>query len=460
MKKNLRFLSALFISKTAMFTQKLFGMNASYFPGKLAIKLCPDFLGRIDKPETIISVTGTNGKTTVCNMIIDALLANGYDVLNNRAGSNINAGIASALISGSTLGGKAKKRIAVFEIDERSSKLIYPYIKPTYAVCTNLFRDSIHRNAHPEFIFRIISDSLPKESHLILNADDLISAGLAPENARTYFSIAPMNTDLSGSINIINDMRICPNCHHTLDYRYVRYHHIGNAHCPSCGFASPESDYVAEPDFNANTLTITHNGEPETYTLVTNSIFNTYNQVTAITLLREFGLSSKQIKEAFSQLNIVESRYSNENVNGVEVITHMAKGQNPIACSCVFDYVKKEPGQKEIILMLDDVFDRVASSEIMTWIYDADFEFLNDTSIRRIIISGVRCEDYKLRLLLAGVPKDKLICVTKEIDAPDYLCFDGTDKVFILHELYAADEAMKVRDKTTARLKCNNEGRA
>lgn len=462
MKKNLRFLSTLFISKTAMFTQKLFGMNASYFPGKLAIKLCPDFLGRIDKPETIISVTGTNGKTTVCNMIIDALTANGYDVLNNRAGSNIDAGIASALISGSTISGKAKKRVAVFEIDERSSKRIYPYVKPTYAVCTNLFRDSIHRNAHPEFIFNIISGSLPKESHLILNADDLISAGLAPDNARTYFSIAPMNTDLPQSINIINDMRICPKCHHALEYRYVRYHHIGNACCPSCGFASPESDYVAEPDFTNNTLTITHQGEQEQYTLVTNSIFNTYNQVTAITLLREFGLSAEQIRTAFDKLNIVESRYSSETVNGVEVITHMAKGQNPIACSCVFDYVKKEPGQKEIILMLDDVFDRVASSEIMTWIYDADFEFLNDASIRRIIISGVRCEDYKLRLLLAGVPEDKLVCVTKEMEAPDYLTFNGTDKIFILHELYAADEAMKVRNKTTAMLRVQDtdEGRA
>lgn len=460
MKKNLRFLSALLIGKTAMFTQKLFGMNASYFPGKLAIKLCPDFLGRIDKPKTIVSVTGTNGKTTVCNMILDVLAANGYDVLNNHAGSNINAGIASSLIAGSTLGGRAKKKIAVFEVDERSSKLIYPYIKPDYAVCTNLFRDSIHRNAHAEFIFRIISESLPKTSHMILNADDLISAGLAPENKRTYFSIAPMNTDLPESINIINDMRICPKCQHTLQYRYVRYHHIGNAYCPACGFASPESDYSAEPDFDGNTLFIRHNGERESYPLITNSIFNIYNQVTAITLLREFGLSAGQIKNAFQSLAIVESRYSCESVGKVQVITHMAKGQNPIACSCVFDYVRKEPGQKEVILMLDDVFDRVASSEIMTWIYDADFEFLNDPSIRRIIISGVRCEDYKLRLLMAGVPEEKLVCVPAEIDAPDYLSLAGTDKIFILHELYAADEAMRVRAKTLAKLKdTQKEGR-
>ena len=83
-KKTLRFQLSLLISNLAMHMQKLLGMNASYFPGKLAIKLCPDFLGQIEKPETIICVTGTNGKTTVCNMILDVLTDHGYDVLKDR----------------------------------------------------------------------------------------------------------------------------------------------------------------------------------------------------------------------------------------------------------------------------------------------------------------------------------------------------------------------------------------
>lgn len=452
-KKTLRFRIALLISSLAMRTQKLFGMNASYFPGKLAIKLCPDFLGQIDKPDTIICVTGTNGKTTVCNMILDILTDHGYDILNNKAGSNINAGIASSLIGDSTITGKAKKKLAVFEIDERSSKLIYPYIKPDFAVCTNLFRDSIHRNAHPEFIFNIISGSLPNSSHLILNADDLISSRLAPENKRTYFSIAELDSDLKESINIINDIRICPKCHETLSWNYVRYHHIGNAYCPNCSFSSPQSDYIAAPDFLSNTLTIAVRGKEETYPLVSNSIFNTYNEITAITLLREFGLSKKQVISSLKKLRIVESRYSSETVNDIEVVTHMAKGQNPIACSCVFDYVRKEPGKKEVILMLDDVFDRDGSSEIMTWIYDTDFEFLNSDSVSRIIISGVRSADYKFRLLMAGVPEEKLVCTEKEIDAPDELSLKETDKIFILHELYAAEEAMRVKEKVKERIR-------
>lgn len=446
-KKTLRFRLSLLISRFAMHLQKLLGMNGSYFPGKLAIRLCSDFLGQIEKPETIICVTGTNGKTTVCNMILDILTDNGYDVLNNKAGSNINAGVASALIGGSTITGKAKKKIAVFEIDERSSKLIYPYIRPDFAVCTNLFRDSIHRNAHAEFIFTIISESFPKNSHLILNADDLISSALSPENQRTYFSIAKLDTDLMESMNIINDMQTCPNCHEPLSWNYIRYHHIGNAYCPRCSFASPQSDYIAFPDFSSLMVRISVRGEDEEYPLVSNSIFNTYNEITAITLLREFGLTQRQIRASLKKLSIVESRYSSEAVNGIEIVTHMAKGQNPIACSCVFDYVRQQPGQKEVILMLDDVFDRDGSSEIMTWIYDADFEFLNSDFISRIIISGVRSADYKFRLLMAGVAEDKLFCTEREMDAPNELSFCGTEKIFILHELYAAEEAMRVKEK-------------
>ena len=213
------------------------------------------------------------------------------------------------------------------------------------------------------------------------------------------------------------------------------------------------------PDFEKHVLLIQHKSKEECYPLITNSIFNIYNQLTAIALLRELGLSANQVQAAFSKLSIVESRYSCETVGGTQVITHMAKGQNPIACSCVFDYVRKEKGQKEVILMLDDVFDRVNSSEIMTWIYDADFEFLNEKTIRRIIISGVRCEDYKLRLLMTGISEEKLVCVPKEIDAPDSLSLYGTDKIFILHELYAAKEAMNVRDKTVDLLKNKSERR-
>lgn len=445
MEKNLRFLIALWISKAAMFLQKLLGMNASYFPGKLAIKLCPDFLGRIDKPETIITVTGTNGKTTCCNMLLDILTENGYDVLNNKAGSNIDAGIASALIAEASLTGRVSKKLGLFEVDERSSKKIYAYVHPNYTVCTNLFRDSIQRNAHPEFIFSFIDSSLPDDTHLILNADDPISSRLREGNKRSYFSIGRLPTDRDKCINIINDMRMCPKCHSGLEYEYVRYHHIGKMRCPVCGFASPEPDFLASPDWEKGSFTVkTADGEEE-YPLVSSSVFNTYNQVTVVAMLRTFGLSAEAIAKSFSHLKIVETRFTSVEKNGIEVITNMTKGQNPVACSIVFDYIRNEPGRKEVILMLDDMTYK-KTTEIMTWVFDADFELLNHESITRVVAAGVRIHDYHLRLLLAGIPEDKIRCVENEADAPKELALERGEKVFILHDLTTPVMTKRVRD--------------
>ena len=85
-------------------------------------------------------------------------------------------------------------------------------MKPEHIVITNLFRDSIMRNAHPGYIADILPRSLPKESRLILNADDLISCGLAPENERVYFGIDRLPTDTVERVNHIYDVRICPKC--------------------------------------------------------------------------------------------------------------------------------------------------------------------------------------------------------------------------------------------------------
>lgn len=451
MKKNLRFFLALWISKLAMLLQRLLGMNASYFPGKIAIKLCPDFLGRIDKPETVITVTGTNGKTTCCNMILQVLTENGYDVLNNKAGSNVDAGIASSLLGAADIKGRVKQKLALFEVDERSSLRIYPYVHPDYTVCTNLFRDSIQRNAHAEFIFSVIDRAIPDDTVMILNADDPISCRLKKDNPRVYFSIGRLPGDREECINIINDVRVCPECGGKPEYEYVRYHHIGKMRCADCGFATPEPDFAAAPDFEKRTFTVCANGQTEEYPIISSSIFNTYNQVTTVALLRTFGLEAAQISGSFEHMQIVKSRYTKVEKNGVEVITNMTKGQNPVACSIVFDYMRSEPGSKELIIMLDDATYK-KTTEIMTWIYDADFELLNHDSIKRIVACGVREHDYHLRLLLAGVPEEKLRCVRQETDAPAQLMLSGTDKVFILHDLTTPVLTEKVRDGVLAEI--------
>ena len=74
---KLRFLFALWMAKLSIPALKITRHNGTDFPGSLAVKLCPDFLKYIGKPEHIIAVTGTNGKTTTAHLLCHLLQSAG-----------------------------------------------------------------------------------------------------------------------------------------------------------------------------------------------------------------------------------------------------------------------------------------------------------------------------------------------------------------------------------------------
>ena len=135
------------------------------------------------------------------------------------------------------------------------------------------------------------------------------------------------------------------------------------------------------------------------------------------------------------------------------MITHLSKGMNPIACSRVFDYTRKYKGNKSVILLLDDLHDAANGSENTAWHYDTDYEFLNDESIKQIIIAGARYLDGLVRLEIAGVPKEKIVYQRDELSAIDKLKLDGIDTVFILHDLYAIELKNAVKNKVEIMIK-------
>ncbi len=447
-KKTFRFYIALWVAKCTSFILKVLKRNATYMPGKIALTICPNFLGMLEKPKTIVGVTGTNGKTTVCNMINDILTANKFDFINNKYGSNIDGGIATTLIQGSNGLGKAKKDLAVLEIDERSANKIYPYITPTYLVCTNLFRDSLMRNAHTEFISDILNKYIPKETIMIENADDLICSHIAEQNKKIYFSIAKLPTDLDHCENITRDIRVCPKCNNKIEYEYVRYHHIGKAHCTKCDYKTPDADYVlTNLDLENKKMTVKSGEKEETYDLISDNIINIYNMLAVTIVLKQLGLTHDQINSSFKGLKIVETRYSKEEYKNYEIVTQLAKGMNPIACSLAFRYTKQQPGNKAVIIILDDLHEEAKGSEDTAWQYDTDYEFLNDESIKQVIIAGPRYMDSYIRCLIANIKPEVLVHKKDLIEATSELKLDGIDKIFILHDLYSIEETKQIKQK-------------
>ena len=407
------------------------------------------FYGDPSRQLKLVGITGTNGKTTVSNLLADTLEKAGHRVLINRAGSNVASGIATALLKGCNLAGRVKDYdMAVLEVDERSSVRVYPYITPDYIAVTNLFRDSIMRNAHADFIAGIISRSVPAASKLVLNADDLISCGLAPENPRVYFGIDRLPSDTVECVNHINDMRICPKCAGKLRYEYRRYHHIGRAVCQDCGFHSPDSDYLAtNVDIPGGTMTIREDGKEYPYTLICDSVFNVYNMVTVIAVLRQLGYAHDEIARVLSQSAITESRHNVEQAGNVTLVREMAKDKNALACSRVFQYIASRPGKKEVMLLMNSLTDVPHWSENVCWFYDTDFEYLADESIVRVVCTGLRCEDYKLRCLMAGVPEDRLACAKDEHDAAAMMAYEPGDELYVLYGTDTLELAYQVYDQ-------------
>lgn len=449
--KKIRYFIALWAAKAAQLLMKLLGRNATYLPGKIAVKLSKDFLAHVTPPKTVVAVTGTNGKTTVSNLLTSILTENGYRVTNNSFGSNVQAGVVSALVADTTFLGKPKKDIAILEVDERSSLLIYPYLKPDYLVCNNIMRDSLMRNAHTEFISFIINKALPASTKMILNADDLIASSLGISGQeKVYFGLEAEKPECSQPQHI-RDIVYCPNCGGLLEAEYIRYNHIGRLHCPECGLTSPTPDYaVTHIDKEADTFTIRCKDTSYTFNLINDNIVNVYNFAAAIALLQELGLDSEQIAKGFSRSKIVKTRFEEVTAGDLHITMLMCKGQNPVASTRCFDYVAKAPGQdKAVILILDDKEDNIGNSENICWIYDCDYTPLADPSINQIIFGGARYKDHLLRSQLAGIDPAKIKITFNPVDTASLLDRKKSKEVYVLHDLHSPLEAARIKAKLT-----------
>lgn len=443
--KKIRFYIAMLAAKFSLVALKLLGRNATFLPGKIALKIDREFLGKLTPPKTVIAVTGTNGKTTVSNLLNSILLKNNYTVTNNSLGSNVDAGVVTALLEDSTFTGKAKKEIAVLEVDERSSLRIYPYLKPDYLICNNIMRDSLARNAHTEFISYIINSAIPSTTKVILNADDLVCASLAPNNhERVYFGLN-IDTEHEEAPIYLQDIVYCPKCGALLTPEYIRYSHIGRLHCSNCDFGSPKPDYViTQINQNENTFTLEHHGKTEKYNLINDNIVNLYNFCGLIALLNTIGLTYEQISYGFESTKIVKTRYDKLNAGKLTITMQLSKGQNPTACARCFSYVAKLPGENKAIIFVGDDFE---ASESPCWFFDSNYSYLKDDSINQIIFSGPRSKDQYLRAQLAGIPTDKIRIISDSNSGADILDIEKSKDIYVLYGPYMVKQANIVKQK-------------
>ena len=169
---------AILVCKLGRAVGKLVGKGSS-MPGKFALKICPDILARVQLPSHIIAVTGSNGKTSTVEMIAAILRAGGKTVVYNEEGSNQIEGVTTLVLTHASLTGRVRADVLLIESDERYAAQSFRYFHPTEFVITNLYRDQLTRNGHPEWVYDAILPALHPETELILNADDPLSSCFA-----------------------------------------------------------------------------------------------------------------------------------------------------------------------------------------------------------------------------------------------------------------------------------------
>jgi UDP-N-acetylmuramyl tripeptide synthase len=411
-----RTIAAVVSGKITRLALQRLGRGATALPGIVALNVAPDAIAELSATLShgAVGVSGTNGKTTTTRMLSDIVRAAGWQPVHNRSGSNLDRGIAAALLADATWGGEVRGDIGVFEIDEASVPGVLARLTPRVLVITNLFRDQLDRYFEIDALARRIGDAvarLPDTTTLILNADDPIVSYLGEGFRGPLLTFGVDDPSVGGTVpQTISDATRCPRCKSPLRYGRVILAHIGDWRCDHCGLTR------ARPDVSATVVQLGPNDSRLRLGGVVASIiddvvvplpglYNAYNALAALAAARalDIALSTATralagFKPAFGRLEIVEAE-------GRRLRLVLVK--NPAGFIAAIGALLETDRHPRILGALND---RDADSRDVSWIWDADFEALAPR-IEHATVTGLRAHDLALRLKYAGVPRDRVTVV-------------------------------------------------
>ena len=405
---NLKALFAIALCKLLRALSRLLRRGGTAMPGRFALKLCPDLLARLSRGVKTVVITGTNGKTTSARMIEQAFREQGRDCLANRSGANLIDGVTTEFVMNCTLLGRMKKEWAVIECDEAAAVKVFPQLQPKVVVVTNLFRDQLDRYGevtHTLGNIRTALESVP-EATVCLNADCSLCSSLALTlpNRAVYFGLEKGAVPSRAKAQI-SDATHCIRCKTEYEYDYVSYGHLGGFRCPKCGYARRAADYavtdVIEQRSAGTTAAVSIRGERRVIEINLPALYNVYNAIGALAAAMEMGVGAEEAVRALAVFKGGFGRMEAFRLGKADVRMMLVK--NPAGCNQVIDYLENLRNRFVLVICLND---RAADGTDVSWIWDAEFERLNAIAgrIEKVVVSGDRAQDMRVRLKYAGIP--------------------------------------------------------
>ena len=430
---NMRVMLSVLACKLSRFAIRLLGRGGTDFPGRVALKLCPNVLGHLAKNVTTIIVTGTNGKTTTSRMIEQALADSGISYFANKSGANLLSGVTAEFAMHSSMTGKCQYEYALIEADEAAFKAISKYVDAKVVVVTNVFRDQLDRYGEVTHTLENIRIGVGNSKHavLCLNADDSISGSLAGmvDNPVLYYGV---DTPIYQSrVAELSDAPYCHSCKHEYVYDYVTYGHLGGFRCPNCGSCRPTPQVsvkqVLSSDAEQSRVVIAA-GSAE-YPTVINlpGGYNIYNACACMACGKALGLDLAVVSQSLSRFACGFGRMEKFEIEGASLRMILIK--NPAGCNQVLNFLTDLTEPMVFAACLND---RTQDGKDVSWIWDVDFERLAQMqNLERIFVSGVRADDMAMRFRYAGFPVEK-IQVIRDYGELVRACIDSGRPVFIM----------------------------
>lgn len=426
---------------------RLLGRGGTAMPGKAALKLCPDLLPVLSEGVETVIITGTNGKTTASGMLRHMLDQAGTAYISNSSGANLASGITVEFAANATLSGRAKKSLAVIECDEGAFPAAVKALQPRAIVVTNLFRDQLDRYGEISHTRDCLAEGIQAapEAVLCLNADCSLTASLGRDvpNCVLYYGV---DAPCAHRAPHVSDAPNCLRCGGRYAYRSHTFAHLGDWYCPNCGAARPAPVLSAVsvqvvPRAGSHVTLRTPEGDlPLTVALP--ALYNVYNALAALAAGRAMGWDMGECVRALGTFDAAFGRMETMTVGETAVTIILVK--NPAGCDRALEYLASLP---EDILPIFCLNDNPADGTDVSWIWDADYEYLFEKRrYARIGVYGIRGADMRVRLKYAGAD-DASISV---YDTPEDLARGVETAGRDVYVLPNYTSMLTVRDKLSA----------
>ncbi|MBU1085348.1 MAG: MurT ligase domain-containing protein [Candidatus Beckwithbacteria bacterium] len=383
----LKLTSAIIIGKlTRTICHLIPSLGGTALPGLIALKLNKNLIKNLVNKNNLksIIITGTNGKTTTGRLLAHILKKANISYLHNRTGSNLERGIASNLISNSSMKGSLPSQLAIFEIDEAVVPLLSKVLNPKVILFTNLFRDQLDRYGEIDTIlskWKQTLKTLNNKTTIIYNCDDPSLEYLTKETTNKISFGLNKSHSTTKPLSASADAIFCLNCHQPLNFTHIFTSHLGHYSCPSCNFKR------SVPKVNLN--------------LKSNlpGIYNLYNLLAAIAIAKSLGINQKTITKAIKSFTPTFGRGKSFKLKNLKTKILLVK--NPTGYNVILETLTQNKNFKTspLLLILND---NIADGTDISWIWDVHFNYLKYQKAP-IIVSGTRANDLKLRLKYAGI---------------------------------------------------------